>query len=237
METARTESASAPDSNAASADQGFVTPKAGAFLTRRELLTFVSAALSIAVITVALLMARGARSTPPAAATPAAVPPSASSAASPSAGPAVSRWTSEHQEQWLGKRRASAAFEVPADNIVPVWLGRVRPILVVRCLNRKTEAFVFTGSAIQIEPRTEDHTVTFGFDDGTQTSERWPDSAEHDALFAPDGAAFAARVARSRTLRFGYTPHNASPAVAAFHVSGLAPLVARAARECGPLPQ
>ncbi len=204
-------------------------------LTRREALTFFSAAISIAVITLALLMARGVRSTPSAASTdPAAVRPPGAPAAPASDPSPVFHWSSEHQSQWLGNRRHSAAFELPADNTVSIWLGRVRPILVVRCADKKTEAFVFTGSAIKIEPRTEDHGVTFGFDDGAQASERWPDSAEHDALFAPDGAGFADRLTHARTFTFGYTPHNAMPVVARFHVSGLGPLMEPFARECGP---
>jgi hypothetical protein len=207
-------------------------------LTRRELLMFVSAAVSVGVITVALLMGRGARSTPAAAAGTAVTPAAGASAAAP-ARPAVDRaaavgWSSEHQDQWVGNRRHTAAFEVPADDTVAIWLGRVRPILVVRCADKKTEAFVFTGSAIKIEPRSADHTVTFGFDGGAETTERWPDSAEHDALFAPDGAAFAGRVTQARTLRFGYTPHNAAPVVATFHVNGLGPLMEPVARDCGP---
>ncbi len=198
---------------------------------------FVSAVVSVGVIMVALLMVRAARSTPAAAAgtpaTPAAAAPAAAPARPAADRPAVAAWSSEHQEQWVGNRRHAAAFEVPADAPVAIWLGRVRPILVVRCADKKTEAFVFTGSAIKIEPRTEDHTVTFAFDGGADATERWPDSAEHDALFAPDGAAFAARVTQARTLRFGYTPHNATPVVASFHVSGLGPLMEPVARDCG----
>ena len=61
----------------------------------------------------------------------------------------------------------------------------------------------------------------------------WPDSAGHDALFAPYGAAFARRLAAARTMRFRFTPHNPQPAVARFSVAGLEPLLAQAAKECG----
>ncbi len=100
-------------------------------------------------------------------------------------------------------------------------------------MGKRTEAFVYTGSALKIEPNSEDHTVSFGFDDEGGRSERWPDSAEHDALFAPDGAAFAQRVMNAKNLRFGYTPHNAEPVEAQFHVDGLAELIAPAAKDCG----
>lgn len=109
----------------------------------------------------------------------------------------------------------------------------VQPALVVRCMSKSIQAFVVTESALKIEAQTEDHTVTFSFDDEPTVTEQWPDSEEHDALFAPDGTLFAGRVMQARTLRFSYTPHNASLVTVYFNVSGLAPLIEPAARECG----
>jgi hypothetical protein len=112
-------------------------------------------------------------------------------------------------------------------------MREVRPLLVVRCLPKTTEVFVFTQSAALIEAQTEDHTVVYSFDDEPETRELWPDAAEHDALFAPDGAAFAKRLMTARTLRFGFTPHNAAPVTAHFHVSGLRDMAEPAANNCG----
>lgn len=146
---------------------------------------------------------------------------------------ATQSWSTARRAYWTANQHHTAAFELPAENTVPIWLNYVRPLLVVRCMGKRTEAFVYTGSALKIEPNSEDHTVSFGFDDEGGRSERWPDSAEHDALFAPDGAAFAQRVMNAKNLRFGYTPHNAEPVEAQFHVDGLAELIAPAAKDCG----
>jgi hypothetical protein len=160
-------------------------------------------------------------------------------AAKPSSGPAarrvsgIQKWNSRNSSYWVGSRRKSVAFELPAENTVSVWMRSVRPALVVRCMGRGPEVFVVTESAMKIEPQSDDHTVTFGFDNEPTASERWPDSEEHDALFARDGAVFAERLMRAETLRFGFTPHNAEPVVAQFHVAGLRPLLEPAARECG----
>jgi hypothetical protein len=108
----------------------------------------------------------------------------------------------------------------------------VRPLLVVRCLPRTTDVFVFTQSAALIEAQTEDHTVVFSFDDEPETRELWPDAAEHDALFAPDGAAFAKRLLTASTLRFGFTPHNAAPVTAHFQVGGLRNQVEPVSKTC-----
>ena len=84
-----------------------------------------------------------------------------------------------------------------------------------------------------MEAQDENHSVRISFDDEPEVTERWPDSSDHDALFAPDAVAFARRLTAARTLRFGYTPHNSQKAVAEFHLSGLAELIQPAAKQCG----
>ena len=142
-------------------------------------------------------------------------------------------WSAARRELWLGERRKGVAFDVDANEPVSAWMKMVRPILVVRCIGGALEAFVVTDTAAQIEPRSEAHTVRLRFDGQSPASERWPDSEEHDALFAPDGAALAARLASAQVFEFGFTPHNASPVVARFSVAGLAPLLEPAKKHCG----
>ena len=143
-------------------------------------------------------------------------------------------WSAARRELWLGERRKGVAFDIDANEPVSAWMKMVRPILVVRCIAGTMETFVVTDTAAQIEARTEAHTVRLRFDGQASSSERWPDSEEHDALFAPDGAALAARLAGTQVFEFGFTPHNASPVVARFSVAGLAPLLEPAAKHCGP---
>ena len=97
-------------------------------------------------------------------------------------------WSNANQARWVSNHPKSVAFELAADHDVPVWMRRVQPLLVVRCLAHKADVFVFTDSPARIEPEDENHTVRVAFDDETGTTERWMDSEEHDALFAPDGA-------------------------------------------------
>jgi hypothetical protein len=194
----------------------------------------VAAALIVgSVITFAL---GGSRVVTPANATTAnRAPAKAGSASTAASKPAFTQtWSTARRGYWTANQRHTAAFELPAENTVAIWMNYVRPILVVRCMNKRTETFVYTGSALKIEPNTEDHSVSFQFDGETASDEHWPDSAEHDALFAPDGAAFAHRVLAAKSFRFGYTPHNAEPVEAQFHVDGLGPLIdPAAAKDCG----
>lgn len=185
-----------------------------------------------AVVTFAILTAGGE---PPMQAAPAPAGAAAATTAAPIAalleagGPG---WA-PNPARWAGNARRSVAVEVPSVNKVSVWMRDVRPLLVVRCLRGQADAFVFTDSAALIEAHTEDHTVRYAFDTEAEARELWPDSTEHDALFAPDGAAFARRLMAARTLSFGFTPHNAAPVTAYFRVSGLGEQLGPAARACG----
>jgi hypothetical protein len=207
------------------------TPQRKSGPNRRELVFMLAAVGVSGIITLALLSARGESAGPhgstgatPGAKTAETVPPV-------SAG--TQTWSADNRAYWVGNRPRSAAFELPAENTVQIWMRSVRPALIVRCMSQTIQVFVVTESAMKIEPQTEDHTVTFGFDGEPAATERWPDSDEHDALFAPDGPAFAQRLMAARTLRVGYTPHNADPVVAHFTVSGLGPLLEPVAKECG----
>lgn len=197
---------------------------------RRELMMITLAGVVGGAFTLALLMARAAPSLEVAAAP---VVDAAGRPAGPTAPAHTPGWTTANSAVWVGHEKHSAAFELQAENTVSIWMRTVRPTLVVRCASGRIEAFVFTASATKIEPQTDEHTVRFSFDGGADVTERWPDSEEHDALFAPDGASLARRIAGARVMRFGFTPHNAAPVTAQFHVAGLAGLIEPTARECG----
>jgi hypothetical protein len=228
-------------------------PPAAAVATRqgprRGLVIGAAAAVVVVLLAVGMRAARGpsseaaaaapavAKTAPAAPAATSAVPPVAPVAATP-ATPAstpavVQRWSTEKQATWLGNRRRGAAFELPADNVVKTWFGPARPSLVVRCVSHNLEVFVFTGSPMKIETRAAGKTVNLAMDDEPMQTERWPDSDDHDALFAPDAPALTRRLLTAQTFRFSYSPHNAHDVVAQFSVRGLDALLTAASKECG----
>ena len=148
-------------------------------------------------------------------------------------GAAKPAWSTRNQSRWISNSRKSAAFELEANQPVSVWMKQVRPTLVVRCMDKRTDVFVYTDSAARIEEQDENHTVRVAFDGGEGAHERWPDSVEHDALFAPDGKAMAGRIQASRQMRFTFSPHNAAPVTATFEVEGLSELLVPIAKRCG----
>ena len=118
------------------------------------------------------------------------------------------RWNRVSDGRWVGTRGQTAAFELSATGRVHVWMRDVTPLLVVRCEKGHAEAFVYTQSAARMEPQDGDHTVQLAFDGAGATSERSPDSAEHDALFARNPQAFTRQMTQSRTLHSAHTPQR-----------------------------
>jgi hypothetical protein len=143
------------------------------------------------------------------------------------------QWSREDEYRWIANHKRSVAYTLDANQQVRVWTTHVRPSLVMRCLNKKTEVFVYTESPSKMESTDGLHSVRLTFDDAAESDERWPDSAEHDALFAPDGTALARRISTAHHLRFGFSPHNADPVQVDFDLGDAGPAVAQVAKTCG----
>ena len=173
---------------------------------------------------------------PVATAKPAAPKPAAPKPAAAAAAPAVSalpsKWNAANHD-WVANAKRGVAFELRSQNKVAIWQSIAQPILVVRCEAGRMQTFVYTASALQMEAIDENHAVKISFDGEPESNERWADSSEHDALFAPDAAAFTRRLVASQTLKVSYTPHNASRVVAQFQTHGLSDLIDPAAKQCG----
>jgi hypothetical protein len=200
-------------------------------LPRGEVTAVLAAVIGGGLVTLALLFGRGGAPADTAAVRveAAGVIPSRPGVVPSAPG----RWSNGSHSRWKSDRPKDLVLELPADNKVAAWMKSVRPMLVVRCMKKSTEAFVFTESAARIETQDENHTVHVSFDGEPASTERWPDSVEHDALFAPNGEAFVRRLARAKTMSFGFSPHNAQPVQARFNVSGLDALIEPAAKQCG----
>ena len=94
-----------------------------------------------------------------------------------------------------------------------------------------------TDSASSVERVADRHTVQIRLDDQDPFEEQWLDSADHRELFAPDGAGLARQMTRAETMRFGFTPFNASPVVVDFDVRGFARPLESVLRTCRSLPK
>jgi hypothetical protein len=159
--------------------------------------------------------------------------PSAVSAAPVVESAPVPTWAGDRQATWANDGSKTISFELKATSDVDVWMSRVRPLLVVRCLYRTTEVFVAIDSAASIEGQSGSHTVRLHIDDDPELVQQWTDSMSGQELFAPNSVALARRLASAQRLRFSFTPYNAKPANAEFSVQGFEKLAPLVGNTCG----
>ena len=202
----------------------------------RLTLMIVGAAGMLAGIACVLALGWGLRGDAPVR-TAAAATPAASAATKPVA-PAVIEtgptptWTGQRAATWAHDGSKTVSFQLEATREVPVWMSRVRPALVVRCLSRATQAFVVIGTSASFEEDADHRTVRLQWDDGPETAEKWQTSESGQELFAPDGAAFVRQLTQGQRLRFGFAPFNAKPVTVEFVVQGFEPLAGLVASTC-----
>jgi hypothetical protein len=197
--------------------------------------TVMAVAAGLAVLGITLVaLSRRDLPTPDQPIAAAGVNAAASSSASPATedSPTAPSWVGRRQPAWARDGSKTISFEVEAINDVPVWMTRVRPVLVVRCLYRKTEVFVQPGSAASIEGHADNHTVRVRIDEDPEAVEQWSGSVSGQELFAPDGVALVRRLVRARRMQFGFTPYNAKPVAAQFRVDGFEQLAGLVAKTC-----
>lgn len=128
----------------------------------------------------------------------------------------------------------TVVYQLQAENEIEGWLSRHRPTLVIRCQERKTNAYIVTNMSSSVEHGLhEKHTVQVRFDDGAAQRQVWSDSTDDKALFSPNAVSFAKKVAESKRLRFGFIPFNASPVVVEFDVGGFSAGAAEIGKACG----
>ena len=142
-------------------------------------------------------------------------------------------WVCSRQATWSNDGSKTISFELKSTHDVNVWMARVRPLLIVRCLYRTTEVFVATQASASIEGQSGSHTVRLTIDNEPELVQQWTDSVSGRELFAPNGVDLARRLARAELLRFSFTPYNAKPVTADFVVSGFDRLAGLVGTTCG----
>jgi len=111
-----------------------------------------------------------------------------------------------------------------SDNSVQTWLDVEVPTLVLRCKEKKLEAYINVDSqfAVEIDEDYNDSpTVRLRFDDDKAYEIRMHESTDGEAVFFPDGEGLIRRMETASTLVFGFTPFSASPVQANFDLRGL----------------
>jgi type VI secretion system protein VasI len=150
------------------------------------------------------------------------------------------KWQVTEEQSPMDDSR-TVVLTLEADDEARGPLGAVRPSLIVRCKENKTQVYVATGMAASVESYGEysivpddSHTVRLRFDDAVASTEYWYESTDHKALFAArDSIEFAKKISEVVVLTFQFTPFDASPQAARFDVRGLDPHLHKVAEACG----
>jgi hypothetical protein len=104
------------------------------------------------------------------------------------------------------------------------WPGKVEtPLLVLRCLEHKTEVIVQTGMSPNPEyGRFERATVRLRLDSDPATQRLASKSTDGNALFLPAPVALIRTLVKHKRMIFGFTPFNSPPVETDFDLEGLA---------------
>ena len=126
---------------------------------------------------------------------------------------------------------ASASLEASED--ITGWVARIRPRLILRCVEDQTELLVYAGVSPQPElGNYAQASVRLRFDGARPVSDAWLQSASGNALFAGDPMALVGPLQRAHRFLFEFTPIGAGPVVIEFDVTGLDQVVGKVATTC-----
>jgi len=96
------------------------------------------------------------------------------------------------------------------------------PSLILRCKEKRTEAYIVTGMSPQVEYGTDGATVTLRFDKEKATKYHTSKSTNGEALFFGQSVGLIKNMLRHTILLFEFVPFNSSPVMTTFDLRGLA---------------
>jgi hypothetical protein len=147
--------------------------------------------------------------------------------------PPGGKWTQAQNRSAMDDSKG-VTFDLEAENEIAGWLKRKTPSLIVRCKEKATNVYMVTDMPASVESGDLDgHTIRVRFDDAPAQRQKWSESTDKNALFAPNAVQMTRNIAKAKTLRLEFTPFNASPVIATFDVSGFEQHIGKVASICG----
>lgn len=133
----------------------------------------------------------------------------------------VSKWRVSKETSRLDDS-TNVIISLDADSPISGWPRKTHtPSLILRCKEKKTEAYIVTGMTPQVEYGTDGATVTLRFDKEKATKYRTSKSTDSEALFFSQSIALSKKMLGHKTLLFEFVPFNSSPAMTTFDLRGL----------------
>ncbi len=134
--------------------------------------------------------------------------------------------------KWKVQKEASAIddstnvfLSLDADSSISGWpLKTYTPLMILRCKENKTQAYIVTGMAPQAEYGSDGATVTLRFDDDKAMQLRTSRSTTGDMLFfdaSGPSIDLIKKMMQRSTLLFQFVPFHSSPVMTTFDLRGL----------------
>ena len=121
-----------------------------------------------------------------------------------------------------------------ANNYIDAYYNKSeKPTLIIRCKENKTEIYIRTNVSANPELGLyNEFTVRIRLDKNKPFKQRWGESTNGEALFAPRAIALAKKINKSKKMLFEFTPYNSNSQLAEFDVRGLEPYLKELADTC-----
>lgn len=125
---------------------------------------------------------------------------------------------------WLLSEPINKMDNTPVISLIKSSVDRGQ--IVIRCAERKTDAYIVTGlvgnwSGVRVK-----------FDDSAPVQQYWLRSSDDTALFTPDPIAFSKRLAKAHSFLFEFKSDRTTLETIEFDVSGLDAKLGKISRGC-----
>lgn len=130
-------------------------------------------------------------------------------------------WSVNERKSEIGD--TSIYLRIDSSNAARSPLGHERfPTLIVRCKNKKTDAYIDWGSPLG-NTQGYEKTIYVGYriDGGEEKAQEWEFSLDYYSAFSPKPIEFVRELKGKKKLVVEITPYNQSMAALLFHLDGL----------------
>jgi type VI secretion system protein VasI len=136
----------------------------------------------------------------------------------------VSKWKVQREKSAIDDS-TNVFLSLDADSAISGWPAKsYTPLLILRCKENKTQAYIVTGMAPQIEYGVEGTSVTLRFDGERAMHFLTARSTTGDMLFfdlSGPSIELIKRMMQRSTLLFQFVPFRSSPVMTTFDLRGL----------------
>lgn len=116
----------------------------------------------------------------------------------------------------------TAFISLDAESSIKGWPNKEEtPTLIIRCKEKKTEAYIATGMSPMVEYGTDGASVRLRVDKKPVFKINAGKSTNGEALFIPSAIVQLKKMLDGSTLLFEFTPFNSSPQITTFNITGL----------------